>query len=266
MYSVDPNPNPLPLTSAITSSHCRPRTKLSIIGKVSRRESARISHTHTHFLYSPSPENKFSAKTEMKARSSHPFRRTLAFLMGHLCHVSQRGDETGMTAKNLAIVWAPNLLRNKHVKHQSSRTSSQNQLQDIAVQAACTEFLIDHYDLLFSRKLPAFSQKCNFELGIELSTDGDGGEIDIDGAIAAKEKEEKNGGETDKVTPSPPENKKRFRQSTLERSKSSVIVTGGNSSSKTWQSYLGLDHNKNRRDEGEAKWKFLHVSRAQIVF
>ena len=36
---------------------------------------------------------------------------TLEWLLKHLHRVSLRNKETGMTAKNLAIVWAPNLLR-----------------------------------------------------------------------------------------------------------------------------------------------------------
>ena len=36
---------------------------------------------------------------------------TLEWLLKHLHRVSLRHKETGMTAKNLAIVWAPNLLR-----------------------------------------------------------------------------------------------------------------------------------------------------------
>ena len=41
--------------------------------------------------------------------------RTLEYLMRHLHKVSLKGHDTGMTAKNLAIVWAPNLLRTKEV-------------------------------------------------------------------------------------------------------------------------------------------------------
>ena len=33
------------------------------------------------------------------------------WLMRHLYRMSLHGEKTGMTAKNLAIVWAPNLLR-----------------------------------------------------------------------------------------------------------------------------------------------------------
>ena len=37
--------------------------------------------------------------------------RTAAFLMRHLSNIASHGARTGMHCKNLAIVWAPNLLR-----------------------------------------------------------------------------------------------------------------------------------------------------------
>lgn len=40
-----------------------------------------------------------------------PFRRTLEFLMRHLVHMASFSAQTNMHARNLAIVWAPNLLR-----------------------------------------------------------------------------------------------------------------------------------------------------------
>ena len=40
-----------------------------------------------------------------------PNYNTLEFLLKHLHRVSLHHKDTGMTAKNLAIVWAPNLLR-----------------------------------------------------------------------------------------------------------------------------------------------------------
>ena len=42
--------------------------------------------------------------------------RTLEYLSRHLYRVSLRGNDTGMTAKNVAIVWAPNLLRSKNLE------------------------------------------------------------------------------------------------------------------------------------------------------
>ena len=38
------------------------------------------------------------------------------YLSRHLYRVSLRGGDTGMTAKNVAIVWAPNLLRSKSLE------------------------------------------------------------------------------------------------------------------------------------------------------
>lgn len=37
--------------------------------------------------------------------------RTLEYLMRHLARVAKHGASTGMTTRNVAIVWAPNLLR-----------------------------------------------------------------------------------------------------------------------------------------------------------
>lgn len=37
--------------------------------------------------------------------------RTLKYLMTHLNKIAQHSARTGMTDRNLAIVWAPNLLR-----------------------------------------------------------------------------------------------------------------------------------------------------------
>ena len=90
--------------------------------------------------------------------------RTLDYLMRHLYKVSLKGHQTGMTAKNLAIVWAPNLLRSKDLNHKNHNNN--NNLKDIALQAVCTEFLIKHCDLLFASHLPTVSIDQSFELGI----------------------------------------------------------------------------------------------------
>lgn len=39
------------------------------------------------------------------------FSRTLKYLASHLNKISHHSSSTGMTDRNLAIVWAPNLLR-----------------------------------------------------------------------------------------------------------------------------------------------------------
>ena len=44
-----------------------------------------------------------------------PHYRTLEYLMRHLNRVASRGHKTGMTCRNIAIVWAPNLLRSEEL-------------------------------------------------------------------------------------------------------------------------------------------------------
>ncbi len=115
--------------------------------------------------------------------------------MSHLRLVSQHSDATGMTAKNLAIVWAPNLLRRRdeivlsgnyspHLKH------SAVDLHDVAVQAACTECLIRFRDVLFADCVPKMELGESFELGILVGEKEK--EVDIDMAI--KERREQKSG------------------------------------------------------------------------
>ena len=56
--------------------------------------------------------------------------RTLEYLTKHLYRVAARYAETGMTAKNVAIVWAPNLLRCK-----SLEVGGVAALQGVGIQA-----------------------------------------------------------------------------------------------------------------------------------
>ena len=78
--------------------------------------------------------------------------RTLEYLTKHLHRVSLKHNDTGMTAKNVAIVWAPNLLRCK-----SLEVGGVAALQGVGVQAVVTEYLIKYCELIFSDKLPAYT-------------------------------------------------------------------------------------------------------------
>ena len=69
--------------------------------------------------------------------------------MKHLSRVATRSNETGMTPKNMAIVWAPNLIRCKELE-----SGGVAALKGIGVQAVVTEYLVRHADLIFTDKLP----------------------------------------------------------------------------------------------------------------
>ena len=72
-------------------------------------------------------------------------RKTLEFLMRHLNRVATHSSETGMTAKNVAIVWAPNLLQRGDYDSQAGVAA----LHLIGIQAVVTEYLIRFVDNLF---------------------------------------------------------------------------------------------------------------------
>nr|CAD7257131.1 unnamed protein product [Timema shepardi] len=81
-----------------------------------------------------------------------PHYRTLEYLMRHLAKVSEHGHMTGMTSRNVAIVWAPNLLRCKELE-----VGGVAALQGVGVQAVVTEFLICYVELIFCDGLPAIN-------------------------------------------------------------------------------------------------------------
>lgn len=100
------------------------------------------------------------------------FCRTLEYLTKHLAKVANHGTRTGMTTRNIAIVWAPNLLRCEALEVggvaalqgvgvQVRKSSSRKKELDLDLfvffylQAVVTEFLICYADLIFCDHLPS---------------------------------------------------------------------------------------------------------------
>lgn len=61
--------------------------------------------------------------------------------------MAQHDKKTSMHSRNLAIVWAPNLLRSREIE------AGLAAFTEARVQSVVTEFLIVNGDLLFSEKL-----------------------------------------------------------------------------------------------------------------
>lgn len=74
-----------------------------------------------------------------------PHYRTLKYLSTHLNKISRYSDNTGMTDRNLAIVWAPNLLRSPALE-----SGGVAALRGVGVQAVVTEYLITNCELIFN--------------------------------------------------------------------------------------------------------------------
>ncbi|XP_050540334.1 GTPase-activating protein CdGAPr [Daktulosphaira vitifoliae] len=93
-----------------------------------------------------STEDKLRLMRETVQKLPPPHFRTLEYLMKHLSRVASLGKKTGMTARNIAIVWAPNLLRSKQLETGSGVAA----LHGVGIQAVVTEFLILYTEYIFS--------------------------------------------------------------------------------------------------------------------
>ncbi|XP_049736951.1 rho GTPase-activating protein 30 isoform X1 [Elephas maximus indicus] len=76
-----------------------------------------------------------------------PNYKTLEFLMRHLVHMASFSSQTNMHARNLAIVWAPNLLRSKDIE--ASGFNGTAAFMEVRVQSIVVEFILTHVDQLF---------------------------------------------------------------------------------------------------------------------
>ncbi|XP_031445099.1 rho GTPase-activating protein 32-like [Phasianus colchicus] len=79
-----------------------------------------------------------------------PHYRTLEYLMRHLACLAGSSSITNMHAKNLAIVWAPNLLRSQ--QKESACASGRATCMELQMQSDVVEFIINHTDILFCSK------------------------------------------------------------------------------------------------------------------
>lgn len=76
-----------------------------------------------------------------------PNYRTLEFLMRHLVKMSTYASQTNMHSRNLAIVWAPNLLRSKDIE--STGFNGTAAFMEVRVQSIVVEFILTHVPELF---------------------------------------------------------------------------------------------------------------------
>ncbi|XP_059206937.1 rho GTPase-activating protein 31 [Centropristis striata] len=77
-----------------------------------------------------------------------PHFRTLEYLTKHLAHLATLSAETNMHTRNLALVWAPNLLRSKDIETSSS--NGDMAFQEVRIQQSVVEFILNHTEEIFS--------------------------------------------------------------------------------------------------------------------
>ncbi|XP_054651317.1 LOW QUALITY PROTEIN: rho GTPase-activating protein 32 [Dunckerocampus dactyliophorus] len=115
----------------------------------------------TYQLYDKFSEAVSAATDEDRLAKIHnviqqlppPHYRTLEYLMRHLSRLATFSSVTNMHTKNLAIVWAPNLLRSKQIE--SACFSGTAAFMEVRIQSVVVEFILNNTEALFSSKLNA---------------------------------------------------------------------------------------------------------------
>ncbi|KAM9847058.1 rho GTPase-activating protein 31 [Aulostomus maculatus] len=74
--------------------------------------------------------------------------RTLEYLTKHLAHLATLSTQTNMHTRNLALVWAPNLLRSKAIE--TSSGNGDMAFQEVRIQQSVVEFILNHTEHIFS--------------------------------------------------------------------------------------------------------------------
>ncbi|XP_053702867.1 rho GTPase-activating protein 31 [Synchiropus splendidus] len=77
-----------------------------------------------------------------------PHFRTLEFLTKHLARLATLSAKTNMHTRNLALVWAPNLLRSKTIE--SSAGNGDMAFQEVRIQQSVVEFILNHTEQIFN--------------------------------------------------------------------------------------------------------------------
>ncbi|XP_036375357.1 rho GTPase-activating protein 30 [Megalops cyprinoides] len=82
-----------------------------------------------------------------------PHYRTLEYLMHHLVRMASHASQTNMHVRNLAIVWAPNLLRSRDIE--ATGFNGTAAFMEVRVQSIVVEFILTHVSQLFPGPDPA---------------------------------------------------------------------------------------------------------------
>ncbi|XP_075957803.1 rho GTPase-activating protein 31 [Anarhichas minor] len=77
-----------------------------------------------------------------------PHFRTLEYLTKHLAHLATLSTQTNMHTRNLALVWAPNLLRSKDIE--ASCNNGNMAFQEVRIQQSVVEYILNHTEEIFS--------------------------------------------------------------------------------------------------------------------
>uniref|UniRef100_A0A8C4Y827 Rho GTPase activating protein 33 n=1 Tax=Gopherus evgoodei TaxID=1825980 RepID=A0A8C4Y827_9SAUR len=115
-----------------------------------------LYHKFAEAVAVPGEEERLVRVHDVIQQLPPPHYRTLEFLLRHLARVATHSPETSMHIKNLAIVWAPNLLRSLELE--AVGLSGAEAFHEVRVQSVVVEFLLSHVQVLFSDKFTSIGK------------------------------------------------------------------------------------------------------------
>ncbi|XP_039214466.1 rho GTPase-activating protein 30 isoform X2 [Crotalus tigris] len=92
-------------------------------------------------------ESRLEKIKEVLKELPSPHYRTLEFLMKHLVRMASFSSQTNMHVRNLAIVWAPNLLRSKDIEVCGFNGTAA--FMEVRIQSIVVEFILTHVEQIF---------------------------------------------------------------------------------------------------------------------
>ncbi|NXF51931.1 RHG31 protein, partial [Oceanites oceanicus] len=100
------------------------------------------------------PEDEQLARIQNAIQELPPSHyRTLEYLIKHLTHLASFSNMTNMHTRNLALVWAPNLLRSKEIE--AVGCNGDAAFLEVRVQQLVIEFILNHVDQIFNNNRKA---------------------------------------------------------------------------------------------------------------
>uniref|UniRef100_A0A8C3EZX9 Rho GTPase activating protein 33 n=1 Tax=Chrysemys picta bellii TaxID=8478 RepID=A0A8C3EZX9_CHRPI len=115
-----------------------------------------LYHKFAEAVAVPGEEERLVRVHDVIQQLPPPHYRTLEFLLRHLARVATHSPETSMHVKNLAIVWAPNLLRSLELE--AVGLSGAEAFHEVRVQSVVVEFLLNNVQVLFSDKFTSIGK------------------------------------------------------------------------------------------------------------
>ncbi|CAN0204591.1 unnamed protein product [Lampetra fluviatilis] len=105
-----------------------------------------LFHLFDEAVRAPSVEERLQKIHHAIHQLPLPHYNTLEFLISHLSHMASHSAQTNMHAQNLAIVWAPNLLRSRGTEGGPVGGAA---FLEVRVQSVVVETLLSHRQRLF---------------------------------------------------------------------------------------------------------------------